>query len=220
MKSRLYITLLLATSFIFSACYKEEESDAPSLYADIQGIVSLNDLPVQGAEIHIKNQFSPGGFEDGNSIGKGITLPFSAGSTGNYEVNLYRFGTEEVFMNLLDEQLEPGNHSVLAPDSMLTNGTYIYVINAPFNQSYQSSFLINKPDSTLPGTLALVTTNTDGTFSIEADFLAIGQSFRNGNLFFDITDSLQIIVVLGDSIATREYIKVGKSSNFVDIDLD
>lgn len=220
MKSHLYITLLLALSFMLSACYKEEEGDSLTLYADIQGVVSQNDLPVQGAEIHIKNQFSPGGFEKGNSIGIGITIPVNANITGNYELNLYRFGTEEVFLTLLDEELEPGTHNILAPDSMLTNGTYIFVLEMPFNQTYQSSFLINKPDSTLPGTLPLATTNANGAFDLEADFLAIGQSFRNGNYLFDITDSLQIIVVLGDSIITREYIKVGKSSNFVDINID
>lgn len=219
MKINKYLILLFCVITLVS-CYKEDEDDL-KVYADIAGVVDNGATPVEGAEIHIRSHFSPGGFTEGESIGQGIPLRFNAANPGTYQINLFRLGVDEVLVELLNDSLSVGEHTVLIPDSILTNGVYIYRIVTPFNQTAQSNFLINKPDSALTATLPLTTTNSNGEFEITAEYLAIDETFFRGqDDRFTITDSLQIIVVMNEEIIARKNLTVGEEVNFVEINLD
>lgn len=191
------------------------------MYADIQGVVNSGNMPVEGAEIHIKNHFDPGGFRIGEDLGEGVTIGFTAVTHGNYSIDLYRLGSEEPFAKIMEDSLATGEYSYLVPDTLVTNGIYIYTISSPLSQPAQSNFLINKPDSALAATRPIMTTGPDGTFMIDADYLAIDQTFfRGANERFSITDSLQIIVVKDGEIVGRNYLEVSEEVNFVEINLN
>lgn len=184
-------------------------------------MVLENGNPVADVGIHIKNHFDPGGFTEGEHIE--VDIHFTASMTGVYRMDLFRLGSNEIFATVLDDTLGEGDQKVTVPDSLLSNGVYVYQITTPTEATAENNFLINKPDSTLGYTEPLTSTNTQGEFEIDADYLPIDKVFsREGNEQFEVTDSLQIIVVREENIVARKFIKVSENEdeNFVEISVD
>lgn len=202
---------------LLSSCYKEDEE---KVYADVEGVVLSNSAPVEGAEIHIKSFFQPGGFTQGEVTNNGIQIEFNAFTHGKYRIDLFRLGGEEPFATIMEDSLSEGVYSYNVADSLLTNGVYIYRIFTPLSQPAQSNFLINRPDSTLHTVLPLTVTDSEGSFHVDADYLAIDETFYRGNEQFRIGDSLQVIVVMDDEIVARERIQVKEIVSFVEINVE
>lgn len=211
--------LFIACLLIFTSCFKEE--DESKIYADVSGVVNSGNAPVNGAEIHIKSYLDPGGFAAGDTLGTGVPISLTISNPGVYTLELYRLGASEPIARVFEDTLGLGNQEILIPDSLLSNGVYIYNVINPLDMVSQSNFLVNRPDSSLPNVLPYAYTNSTGEFEIDADYLAIDTRFRRSDdETFVIKDSLQIIVVQNDEIAGRGYLKVKEESNFIEINLD
>ncbi|MEX0719820.1 MAG: hypothetical protein WD059_04070 [Balneolaceae bacterium] len=209
------ISLLFATSCINSP-------DEPEVYADVNGMVTENGTSVSNAHIHIKSHFEPGGFVEGELLDIEINLEVS--TPGLYSLDLFRLGSTEVFATAFSDSLTAGSQVITIPDSLLTNGVYLYQVITPTNQSFENNFLINKPDSALTQTEPYTTTNNEGEFHIDIDYLAIESELTrdNGAEQISITDSLQIIIVRDENIVAREFLQVqtNEDDNFVEISID
>ncbi|MEX0609388.1 MAG: hypothetical protein WD016_13785 [Balneolaceae bacterium] len=214
-----FLSLLALCSFFLTTCINAP--DPPQDYANVEGLVTENGSPVVDAEIHIKSHFEPGGFVEGEV--DEVEIGFTATASGVYALELYRLGSLQPFVTVFEDTLETGEQLLPIPDSLLSNGVYVYQIVTPLDQTAENNFLINKPDSALASTQPLTRTNSEGEFEISADYLAIESLFSRGqNEQFEITDSLQIIVVRDEEIVAKEFLQVGVEGEgtFVEITID
>lgn len=173
--------------------------------------------PVSGIDIHIRSNMKPGGFMQGEH--RDVEIELNVSTSGVYLVDVYRLGSDQLVASVSDT-LESGTQTLTIPDTLLTNGVYVYTLTTPLDEVGESNFLINKPDSALIYSDPLTTSNSAGEFEIDADYLAIDALFTRGEEQFEITDSLQVIAVRDSTIAGKGFIQVGEGDNFVEISID
>lgn len=216
--NKLYIFLFLLISLITSGCFNQDEIP---VYNNVDGKVLENGKPVFGAHIHYRNNFAPGGFPD-EVIGDSVTIRFNTAMDGVYEASLFRLEGDSILTTFFEDTLTAGRQSILIPDSLLSNGIFGYEVSSELEYLGASLFLVNKPDSALIGTLPFTSTNSDGDFTLDSRQMAIGQTFNfsDGNRF-EITDSLEIIVIKDRKIRAVEKVKIEPNEdNFFQISLD
>ncbi|MEQ8524357.1 hypothetical protein [Gracilimonas sp.] len=214
-----HIHLLVLSGFIlfFTSCINDK--DIP-VYEEVEGVVLENGQAVSNADIHIRNHFNPGGFSQENAAEE-YTINFTIQSEAVYTISLFRHGADSIFYTFFDDTLAPGNQEIIIPDSLLTNGILGYEIETNQDLVTRNLFLVNKPDSLLPGSFPFTTTNALGEFTLNQNYLALGLGFRSIDGFFEVTDSLQIYVVQDSSIQAKRTVEVKPNkSNFFEIVLD
>jgi hypothetical protein len=208
-----HISALIGLLFI-SGCFK---TDAPDVYEDVEGVVlSANGDPVNKAHIHIRNHYKPGGFRV-NETQATVKVNFNAPYESIYEGLLYHHGAQKPMLTFFRDTLQSGEHSIVIPDSLLSNGVYAYDVRSERASLYSSLFLINKPDSLLPATLPFAVTDAQGKFTLDPIYLAVNRAFNSGiGGRFVITDSLQIIVTDNSQVLKKRTVRVKPNqSNFL-----
>lgn len=214
------LLFLAALLFTMNGCFPDD--DVP-IYENVDGVV-LNSAgdPVVDVAIHIRNHFNPGGFIVDENADEPITISFNVQNEDIYIASIFHYGADTTFATFFEDTLSAGQQTITIPDSLLTNGVYGYEVRTSIAQLGANLFLVNKPDSLLPGTRPFTGTSFSGRFSLNANHLALGRSFNtSGGGRFDVTDSLQIMVEMNDEIVHKEEVRVKPDqSNFFEITLD
>ena len=212
------LLFLVSLLFIANGCFNNDEEP---VYEEIEGVVLSNGEPVDKADIHIKNNFDPGGFVNEEPRDE-YTVNFNAPVSRVYKISLFRHLADSIITTFFDDTLSSGPQEIIVPDSLLSNGIFGYEISTEAGVLTGNLFLVNQPDSLLPGKLPFDQTNIRGEFTLNPDELALGQSFstsRGGG--FEITDSLQIIVTQDSTVLGKQSVKVEPNqANFFEIILD
>lgn len=216
--NQLSLIFLISLLIILSGCFPDQEE---AIYNDVEGVVLQNNTPVPNAEIHIRNHFKSIGFVQ-NPFYEDYTFTFNALVEGQYTVSVYRFGSEDPFETILQDTLPVGRKEFTIADSLLTNGLYAFEIESPGGQTAGNLFLVNKPDSLLPSTWAIASTNSEGEFTLESSYLYLGNSLRtNFAGLLQVTDSLQIYAVIDSTIEAKKSVRIKPNqANFFEIILD
>lgn len=210
--------LIISISLFLTGCFFNNNS-TPT-YKEAEGVVLENGNGVANAEIHIRNSFDPGGFTQ-QPAAQNYIINFGIQVEAVYSVSLFRHGSDSVYNTFFEDTLASGEHSITVPDSLLTNGILGYEIRSNQDLLTSSLFLVNKPDSLLPGSYPFTTTNSLGEFSLNAEYLALGESFTSQTGGFDITDSLKIYIVQDSTIQAERAVKIKPNQdNFFEIILD
>ncbi|HET8866634.1 MAG TPA: hypothetical protein VFM80_13145 [Gracilimonas sp.] len=211
--------IIILSAVLLTGCFKSEEQP---VYSNVEGVVLLNGDGVSGANVHIRSNFDPGGFITENFNENGISIEFNVQLEDLYTASLYRYGTDEILFTFFEDSLSVGVETIQISDSLLTNGLYFYQISRPSTAVAADMFIVNKPDSLLPETVPLTSTNGVGEFTLLNDYLALGRDFfTTAGGGFSITDSLQIIITNNEEILTIERVRVKPGqSNFFEITLD
>lgn len=216
--NKFYILIFLATSLFLGGCLGQDEVP---IYNNVDGKVTENGKPVFSAQIHFRNNFDPGGFRS-EVIGDSVTIGFNTTTDGVYEASLFRLESDSLLTTFFEDSLTAGEQSILIPDSLLSNGIFGYEVTSEIEYLGASLFLVNKPDSLLVGTQAFTSTNFEGDFTLDSRQMALGQTFNfsDGDRF-EITDSLEIIVIKNRQIRAVEKVKIEPNEdNFFEISLD
>lgn len=211
--------LYLLTLLLLTGCFKKDE---PVIYEDVEGVVlSSNGDPINNAHVHIRNHFSPGGY-DIEGTGASVAIPFNVSFKSVYEAVLFNHGADTLIATFFKDTLSAGQHSIIIPDSLLSNGVYGYEIRSERGPLFANLFLVNKPDSLLPASRPFTTTNIRGEFTLNSLYLALGRSFGSSSGGrFEITDSLQIIVTDTSQVLKKREIEIKPDQpNFFEITLD
>lgn len=214
------VFFLAAILFALNGCFPDDDIAS---YKDVEGVVLNSDGDrVMDAGIHIRNHFNPGGFRIDENSGEPMTISFNAPSEDVYIATLFHHGADTTFATFFEDTLSAGQQTLIIPDSLLTNGVFGYEIRTSISQLGANLFLINKPDSLLPGTRPFTGTSFSGEFTLNASHLALGRSFNTtGGGGFDITDSLQILIEMDEQIVHIEEVRVKPDkSNFFEITID
>jgi hypothetical protein len=214
----IYLILITGLSLLLTGCL---EGTKTPVYQDVEGaVVATSGAGIAGANIHIRNNFDPGGFSQQPSAEE-FTIGFEAPVDTTYTMNLYRPGAANPFATFFNDTLSPGPQEITIPDSLLSNGILEYEIITGSEFLYSSLFLVNKPDTALIGTTPLTISDSNGEFILESDYLALGRPFQNSGGGFEITDSLEIIVITQDSVITKQRLKVEPNqANFFEVTID
>ena len=212
------LLLITGISFLFTGCFFN--NDSTPVYRESEGIVLENGEGVANADIHIRNNFDPGGFTQ-EPAAQNYIINFSVQTEALYSLSLFRNGSNSVYDTFFEDTLAAGEHSITVPDSLLTNGILGYEVRSNQDLLTSSLFLVNKPDSLLPGSLPFTTTNSSGEFILNPEQLALGESFTSQTGGFDITDSLKIYIVQDSSIQAIRAVEIEPNQdNFFEIFLD
>ncbi|MAO66422.1 MAG: hypothetical protein CL666_15635 [Balneola sp.] len=216
--NKVYLILFLLSSLIIGGCLGQDEVP---VYYNVNGEVVENGEPVFAAQIHFRNNLEPGGFRS-EVIGDSVTIGFNTTVDGVYEASIFRLQADSVLSTFFEDTLKAGRQSILIPDSLLSNGIFGYEVSSELEYLGASLFLVNKPDSALIGTLPFTTTNYAGEFTLDVRQMAIGQEFNfTGGDSFEITDSLEIIVIKDSRVRAVERVKVEPNEeNYFQISLD
>lgn len=207
--------LLVTLSLILTGCFVN--NDSTPVYREAEGVVLENGEGVANADIHIRNNFNPGGFSQEPAAPK-YMIDFSVRVKALYTLSLFRHGSDSVYNTFFEDTLAAGEHQIQVPDSLLTNGILGYVVRSNQDLVTTRLFLVNKPDSLLPGSLPFTTTNANGEFTLNPDYLALGRSFSSPMGSFEVTDSLQIYVVQDSTIKAKRGVKyIPNQDNFFEI---
>lgn len=211
--------IIILSAVLLSGCLN---SETEPVYEDVEGVVLSNGNPLTNVDVHIRNHFNPGGFISGDSDTNGVDITIQLGTRDLITGHLYKNGGEEPIATFIEDTLEAGERTINIPDSLLANGILAYDIRSSSSQLATSLFVINKPDSTLPGRLPFAKTDANGEFNLDVDAISVGQSFRFANGGgFEVTDSLQLIITEGENILAKESVRVlPNQSNFFEITLD
>lgn len=211
--------IIILSAVLLSGCLK---SETEPVYEDVEGVVLSNGNPLTNVEVHIRNHFNPGGFISGQSDTNGVNITIQLATKDLITGHLYKNGGEEPIATFIEDTLAAGERTINIPDSLLTNGILAYDIRSSSSLLAASLFVVNKPDSTLPGRLPFTKTDTNGEFILDVDAISVGQSFRFANGGgFEVTDSLQLIITEGENILAKESVRVlPNQSNFFEITLD
>ncbi|MDR9415688.1 MAG: hypothetical protein RI564_05360 [Gracilimonas sp.] len=203
---------------MLSGCLNDEP--AP-VYYDIEGQILENGAPVENAQIHFRNHLDPGGFLE-ESIGDSVTISFDSVFEGIYTARLYRFRADTAFITFFRDSLGLGAQNISIPDSILSNGIYAYEVISEVQNLGSRLFMVNKSDSALIGTLPVTTSDNSGDFTIDPANLAFGRNFNFSSGFgFEVTDSLEIIVIKNGEVQINENIRVlPDEENYFEITLD
>ncbi|WP_421773350.1 hypothetical protein [Gracilimonas sp.] len=196
--------LLVIFSLSLSGCFFN--NDSTPVYREAEGVVLENGEGVANADIHIRNKFDPGGFSQ-EPAATSYTINFSVQIEALYTLSLFRIGSDSVYNTFFEDTLAAGEHSILVPDSLLTNGILGYEVRSNFDMLTSSLFLVNKPDSSLPGSFPLTKTNANGEFTLDPEQLALGRSFTSVSGGFEVKDSLKIYVVRDSTIQAIKPVK-------------
>ena len=216
---KFYFFALLSIIIVISAgCL---ETNNPKFYQDVTGVVlDATGEPVPNADIHIRNHFNTDGFPS-RVIGDSVLINFTAPSRNLYRASIYRYEARSFLNTFFEDSLDEGEQELMIPDSLLSNGLFGFQVSTPSGALGGSLFVVNKPDTALINTLPFTQTNSEGNFRLTNRFLAIGNSFNASFGEFEITDSLQIIVVQDSLIKAKEAVKLKPNSeNFYEITID
>ncbi len=206
---------LVILSLILSGCFFN--NDSTPVYREAEGVVLENGEGVTNASIHIRNNFDPGGFSQ-QPAAPNYMINFSIEVEAFYSLSLFRHGSDSTYNTFFEDTLAAGEHAIQVPDSLLTNGILGYEVRSNQDLLTTSLFLVNKPDSALPGSVPFTRTNTSGEFTLNPEYLALGKSFTSQTGSFEITDSLKIYVVQDSTIQTIKAVKYKPNQdNFFEI---
>ncbi|MBO6584742.1 MAG: hypothetical protein JJ953_01415 [Gracilimonas sp.] len=212
------LLLLVISSLTLTGCFFN--NDSTPVYREAEGVVLENGEAVANADIHIRNKFDPGGFSQ-EPAAPSYTINFSVQIEALYTLSLFRIGSDSVYNTFFEDTLGAGEHSILVPDSLLTNGILGYEVRSNFDMLTSSLFLVNKPDSLLPGSFPLTQTNANGEFTLDPEHLALGRSFTSIAGSFEVKDSLKIYVVQDSTIQAIKPVKFKPNQdNFFEIVVD
>ncbi|MGN8225544.1 hypothetical protein [Gracilimonas sp. BCB1] len=210
--------LLIIISLTFTGCFFN--NDSTPVYREAEGVVLENGEAVANADIHIRNKFDPGGFSQ-QPAAPNYMVNFSVQVEALYSLSLFRHGSDSVYNTFFEDTLAAGEHAIQVPDSLLTNGILGYEVRSNQDLLTTSLFLVNKPDSALPGSFPFTRTNANGKFALNPDYLALGKSFTSQTGSFEITDSLKIYVVKDSTIQVISGVKYKPNQdNFFEIIVD
>lgn len=214
-KIKLAVLLILVIGL--SACLKDY-SIPP--YENIEGVVLLNEEPVEDAKIHIRHIFDPGGVFI-NDLEQ-ITLDIQIQSSGEYVGNLFRYGENEPFVTFFEGRLPAGINTFPLPDSVLSNGIIGYEVSGNYGPASAGLLTVSRPDSSIPAMIPFTKTDESGSFILESVNLPFRESFsRTSGRNLEITDSLDIIITNNEEILKIERVKVEpEQANFFEIKLD
>lgn len=216
MNKSLFVAFISVFLFL-TGCFKDNQ--LPN-YETVEGVVLSGGQPVPGAQIHIRNHFDPGGFlvDTLNTV----EIPFNGPSETRYVASIFHHGAETIRNTFFDDTLSSGPHTLIIPDSLLTNGVFGYEVKTEFANLTANLFLITKPDTLLPGVLAFTEADPSGNFELNPDYLALGRVFNStGGGRFQVTDSLQIIVTDSTQVLKVQTVQVKPDqANFFEINLD
>lgn len=215
-----YLILLGASLLFFTSCFGPAE-ELP-VYFNVHGAVVTSDgEPVLGKQIHIRNHFRDVGFIENESYEEDYSLRINIEIQDLYTANLFRYQARNPILAFFEDTLSVGQRELTIADSLLTNGIYAYEVVAQSSLITSGLFLVNKPDSLLPGTLPFTTTQANGEYTLNAAYLALGRTFNATGGGFEITDSLQIIVSDNEKIIKKEYVEVlPEQENYFEIVID
>lgn len=214
-----HLFLFSSLLVLLTGCFKD---DAPTTYQDVEGVVLSNGQEVANAQIHIRNHFNPGGFITGTEQSNGFPVQFTASVPGLYTGVLFRYASEEILATFYEDTLESGQHTLIIPDSLLSNGVFGYEVKTNIGTPIINLFIVAKPDTSLPGLLPFTTTNASGEFTLDAGQAALGQTFGySTGTGLEVNDSLQIIVTDQENVLKKVSVEVKpEQANFFEITLD
>jgi hypothetical protein len=194
----------------------------PKFYNAVQGVVVDSDGPVQGAEIHVQNFYTPDDIFSPQNVDEGFEISFNSSSTGEFKGNLYRFRSDSLLSNFFTAELDSGEHVVTIPAELLSDGIYVYEIITPSNDSFTRLLFTDKTDSLLYRSEPFTTTNADGEFLINPNMLAFGADFVTAdNSEFVVTDSIAFKIVVDSVLVETRKVKVRPNQeNFFEFSLD
>lgn len=215
---KIFFVVLIA-SITLAGCLKNEE---PVRYeTDVEGVAMLNNQPLANADIHIDHFYVPGGFPEQEDAVDKYTIDFNLERTMELTGYIARSGAGSLLATIFDRRFETGEYSVAIPDSLLSNGIYIYEVRGPFIQNIRRALFVQKSDSALIHARPLTTTDDNGRFIIEHEILNIGSllSFSNGEV--EIGDSLRIMAVADSQMVIKQAVKIEPNTeNFLEIGVD
>lgn len=214
----LIISMMLAAIMV-TGCLSNSQ---PKFYNAVQGVVVDGNGPVQGAEIHVQNFYTPDDVFSPQDVDEGFEISFNSSSTGEFNGNLYRFRSDSLLSNFFTAELDSGEHVVTIPAELLSDGIYVYEIITPSNDSFTRLLFTDKTDSLLYRSEPFTTTNADGEFLINPNMLAFGADFVTAdNSEFVVTDSIAFKIVVDSVLVETRKVKVKPNQeNFFEFSLD
>jgi|AntRauTorcE11897_2_1112592.scaffolds.fasta_scaffold00532_11 hypothetical protein len=211
--------ILIALSFSLAACMKNDE---PVRYdTDVEGVVMYNNEPLANADIHFDHYYVPGGFPKQEDAVDSYTVDFNLERTMELTGYITRFGRGSLLATLFDRRFETGEYNFAIPDSLLSNGIYIYEIRGAFIQNINRVLFVQKSDSALIHARPITTTDQNGRFTLNHEWLGLGStlSFSNGEI--EIDDSLRVMVVADSQMVIKQAVKIKPNTeNFLEIGID
>lgn len=218
MKYTHFLSVLILV-LVLQGCF---ESAEPDVYENVTGAVTLNNEPLSGADIYIRNHFNPGGYDLKIATLDEYTFEFTVPEQDVYTASVFRHGADSILTDFFEGELNTGIHSLTIPEEHLTNGVIGYLIR---NDSYQIAsnlFVVNRPDSVLLQTIPFSQTNSSGYFSLNSLYLAFGQTFNTGlGGRFTVNDTLQVIIANDENILHKEEVRIQPNQpNYLEINID
>jgi hypothetical protein len=215
----LKLLLIVVSGLFLQGCFESQE---PDIYENVTGTVTYQNEPLAGADIYIRNNFDPGGYDYELATREEYTIEINVPESDSYTGSLSRFGADTVFTDFFNGELTSGVKSLTIPEEHLSNGVIGYLVRNEAYQIASNLFLVNRPDSVLLQTIPFSKTNNQGYFSLNSLNLAFGQSFNTGlGGVFSVTDTLQIIIATEQEILTKKEVIVERNQpNYFEIDID
>jgi len=219
LNNKVLIISIIAAAIIATGCLNDSQ---PKFYSVVEGVVVGGSGPVQGAEIHVQNFYTPDDVYSPVDVDEGFEISFNSSSTGEFNGNLYRFRSDSLLSNFFTAELDSGEHVVTIPAELLSDGIYVYEIVTPSNDSFSRLLFADKTDSLLYRSEPYTTTNADGEFLINPNMLAFGADFVTAdNSEFIVTDSIAFKIVVDSMLVETKKVKVRPNQdNFFEFSLD
>lgn len=198
-------------AFTITGCLSNSQ---PKIYRPVEGIVVNDNGPIQGAEIHIQNFYTPDDVFTPQNVDEGYEFSFNSSSSGEFNGNLYRYRADSLLSNFFTAELDTGEHTVTIPAELLSNGIYVFEIVTPGGNSPNRLLFASKSDSLLNQSKPMTTTNANGEFFINPNMLAFGADFiTSDNSEFVVTDSLEFNIVVDSVLVVTKKVKVSPNQN-------
>lgn len=210
---------IIITAVVATGCLNNSQ---PKFYRVVEGMVMDASGPVQGAEIHVENFYTPDDVFSPRNVDEGFDISFNSSSTGEFTGNLYRYRSDSLLSNFFTAELDSGEHVVTIPAELLSDGIYVYEIVTPNNDSFTRLLFTDKTDSLLYRSEPFTRTNADGEFLINPNMLAFGADFITAdNSEFIVTDSIEFKIVVDSILVEQRKVKVRPNQdNFFEFSLD
>lgn len=178
-------------------------------------------FPLAGAEIHTMLKFSQPSrnqFRIPLKAMPSTSITFSVPIEGSVSLKVFRLGTREHIVTLIEGVLKPGNYSSVFDAASLTNGFYVYQLIT--KESFTERLMLLQMDdlAALVKTKPLTTTDAEGKFRLPQSLFGLDEEIlMTSEMGPDVlgrsyVDSIAIVVNQSGKRPLIQWMSINKNS--------
>ncbi len=185
-------------------------------------VVNSRNVPVPFADIHFTFTFAPLSLQRSSAPASptpSTKISFSIPVAGQTSLKIFRLGTRELIVVLIDTVLPAGNYSRAFDSGSITNGFYVYQLISGGKRYEKLMVLLNLDHNLLVKTKPVAVSDAKGTFRIPYSVFALDEEFSITTEESPIVvsqwrvDSIGIIINQSETPLSVHWLRIDKSTS-------